>query len=214
MTAPPIAAFRSRFEPNEYTIGALDPGAAIGGYAIDAFASVLRVDVASLRHDVQTAADFAVNALAIRRDDRKAAADGRRFLTTVLPSAEHTARRVSQLNPAQVARNTVAKTGTATEQLIETAIRQARDLSATLRALLAERGPVRLPAGGGGDQDQLCARLIERLANVWTRYTNKPAPGGASGPFVEFVVAAWIDLEFPEFTGGDGTPNITVAVLI
>jgi hypothetical protein len=170
---------------------------------IDRFAAMLRVNVAVLRQDVRSAADYAVNAVAIRREDRKAAADGKRIITDLIPNAERALRRISRLDARQVERSTVAKSGSA-ETLTEAVIRKAADLSANLSVLLAQIDYVRLPAGGGSDQDRLATKLIERLARIWTRHTNQPAPGGSSGPFVEFVAAAWTYLGFPEFTNRRG----------
>jgi hypothetical protein len=121
-----------------------------------------------------------------------------------LPKAEHIVRQVSRLDPKRVAKDTIAKSANASERLIETAIRQAAELSLTLRAVQAERDYVRRPAGGGSEEDRLAAGLIERLGRIWTRHTNRPVPAGASGPFVSFVAAAWRDLSLPEFTGRDG----------
>jgi hypothetical protein len=174
-------------------------------YEIDAFAALLNVDVASIRQDVRTAADHALNSVAIRRDHRRGAADGKRILRAIFPKAEQAARQVSRLDPVRLAQNTVAKAGS-TDPLIETAVRQAQELAATLRQLQAERDYPRLPPGGGSDQDRLAAALIDRLARIWTRHTNQPAPGGASGPFCEFVAAAWVDLGFQEFRDRKGEP--------
>ncbi|WP_063688806.1 hypothetical protein [Bradyrhizobium stylosanthis] len=172
---------------------------------IDTFAAILRVDAAALRHDVRSAAAAAELAVAIRRDHRKAAADGKRILTGLIPRAEQAARQISRLDPTRFVQTTVAKAEGA-DGLAEAMVRQARDLAATLRQLQTKRDYPRLAAGGGTDQDQLAAKLIERLARIWTRHTNQPAPGGASGPFVEFAAAAWMDLGLPEFKGRDGSP--------
>jgi hypothetical protein len=102
--------------------------------------------------------------------------------------------------------STVAK-AVGAEDLTEIIIRKAAELSANLSALLAQSDYLRLPAGGGSDADRLAAKLIERLARVWTRYTNRPAPGGKSGPFVNFVAAAWTDLGLPEFKNRAGEPQ-------
>lgn len=175
--------------------------------SVDRFAAVLRVDVAALRQDVRTAADHALLAVAIRRDDRKAAADGKRWLR-IFRQAERSARQVSRLKADAVARSTAASAGQAADlELLETTIRQALDLSANLRAVQTQRVHARLSAGGGSDQDRLAAMLIERLARIWVRHTNRPAPGGASGPFVEFCSAAWSDLGFAEFRGRNGEPQ-------
>lgn len=177
-----------------------------GSCAVDAFAAVFRVDASSLRQDVQSAANYTTNMLAIRRENRKVAADGKCILTTLIPKAERSIRQVARLDSVHVGRSTIVRTGEATERLVETAIRQAKDLSATLCKLQAERDYPRLGAGGGTDQNQLAATLIERLALIWLRYTNRTAPGGASGPFCEFVAAAWTDLGFPEFCDHNGDP--------
>jgi hypothetical protein len=173
---------------------------------IDRFAAVLRIDVAMLRQDVRSAADYAVNAVAIRREDRKAAADGKRIITDLIPNAERALRRISRLDAAHVDRITVARTAV-DECLTGAVIRKAAELSASLSMLLEQIDYPRLPAGGGSDQDRLAATLIDRLARVWTRHTNRPAPGGKSGPFVNFVAAAWSDLGFPEFTNKRGEPQ-------
>ncbi|MBP1297462.1 hypothetical protein [Bradyrhizobium elkanii] len=185
----------------------------LGGYRpseehlIDRFAAVLRVDVAALRQDVRTAVDHALLAVAIRRDDRKAVADGKRWLR-IFQQAERSARQVSRLKADAVARSTVVRDGQAANlDLLETTIQQALDLSANLHAVQTQRAYARLLAGGGSDQDRLAAVFIERLARVWTRYSNRPAPGGASGPFVDFVAAAWTDAGFSEFKGRNGTPQ-------
>jgi hypothetical protein len=187
-------------------IAVLDQSAPVGDYAVDAFAPILRVDVASLRQDVQSAANYAISSLAIRSDRRRDAASGKRVLTDLIPKADHVIKRLSRLNLAQVERSTVAKDGGTTD-LIGTVIRQARDLSTNLQALRAQRDYVRLPAGGGSEQDRLAVSLIERLMRIWTRHTNKSAPGGASGPFVEFVAAAWTDLGLPELKGQNREPQ-------
>jgi hypothetical protein len=166
---------------------------------LDAFATLLKVDAASLRQDVQTAASHALNTVAI------AAADGKRILK-ILSKAEQAARQVSRLDPARVAQDTVAKIG-GTDKVIEIGIRQARELSATLREMQAQRDYLRLSAGGGSPANQFATKLIERLALIWTRHTNQPTPGGASGKFVNFTVAAWVDCSLPEFIGRNGEPQ-------
>jgi hypothetical protein len=173
---------------------------------IDRFAAALRIDVATLRQDVLAAAAFAQNVLAIRRENRKDAAAGKRILTEMLPRAEYMLRQIARLDAADVTRKTIARDGDAAadESRAAAMIERAGLLIADFRAVLRDRDYVRLPAGGGSDQDRLCAVLIERLARVWTRYTNQPAPGGSSGPFVEFVAAAWTYLELPEFTNRRG----------
>lgn len=182
-------------------------GAAAARGELDAFAKFFRVDPTVLRQDVRSSADFAINAVAIRREDRKAAAHGKRWLG-VLIAAERSARQVSLLNAGAVARNTLARNDRAIDdRLIETTIQQAIDFAANVREVLAQREPARLSAGGGCDQDRLCAVLIERLARVWTRYTNRSAPRGNSGPFVIFVAAAWRALGFADFKNRRGQPQ-------
>jgi hypothetical protein len=175
---------------------------------LDAFAEFFRVDAAAVRQDVKAAAAFAENALAIRRENRKDAAAGKRILTEMLPRAEYMLRQIARLDAADVTRKTAARVGAAADESRAGAmIERAGLLIADFRAVLRDRDYVRLPAGGGSDQDRLCAVLIERLARVWTRYTNQPAPGGISGPFVEFVAAAWSDLGFPEFKSRSSEPQ-------
>ncbi|MCC8942001.1 hypothetical protein H8A99_37655, partial [Bradyrhizobium sp. Arg68] len=143
---------------------------------VDRFAAVLRVDVAALRQDVRTAADHALLAVAIRRDDRKAVADGKRWLK-LFQQAERSMRQLSRLKADAVTRSTVVKDGQAADpKLLEATIRQAADISANLYAVQAQRDHARLSAGGGTDEDRLAAVLIERLARIWARYTNRPAP--------------------------------------
>lgn len=173
---------------------------------LDAFAELFRVDAAVLRQDVRSAADYAINAVAIRREDRKSAAEGRRIVTDLIPNAERALRRISRLDAAEVERGTVAKASDV-QNLTQIVIRNAAEMSANLSALLGQIDYLRLPAGGGSDQDRLAAKLIERLARVWTRYTNRPAPGGKSGPFVNFVAAAWVHLNLPEFKNRAGEPQ-------
>ncbi|MCP1851234.1 MULTISPECIES: hypothetical protein [unclassified Bradyrhizobium] len=175
--------------------------------SVDRFAAVLRVDVAALRQDVRTAADHALLAVAIRRDDRKAVADGKRWLKVIL-QAERSARQVSRLKAEALAKSTVSRDGQAANlELLEITIQQSVDFSTNLREVHVQRAHARLSAGGGSDQDRLAAVLIERLARIWSRYTNRPAPGGASGPFVDFVVAAWSHLGLSEFIGRNGEPQ-------
>jgi hypothetical protein len=167
---------------------------------LDAFAVFFRLDPAALRQDVRAAAAFAENVLAIRRENRKDAATGKRILTEMLPRAEYMLRQIARLDAADVIRKTTARDGAAADESRAAAmIERAGLLIADFRAVLRDRDYVRLPAGGGSDQDRLCAVLIERLSRIWTRYTNQPHPGGRAGPFVSFVAAVWTDLELPEF---------------
>jgi hypothetical protein len=184
-------------------IGTLNRSAAVGSYAIDVFAAFLRVEVASLRQDVNSAANYTINSLAIRSDRRKDAAIAKRVMTDLIPKAAHTIGLLSRLDIAQLERSTVAKDGGTPDQ-IGTIVRQSRELSTNIQAVLAQRDYVRLPAGGGSEQDRVAVSLIENLARIWTRHTNKSAPGGASGPFVEFVAAVWVDLMLPELRGQNG----------
>lgn len=173
---------------------------------LDAFAELFRVDAAVLRQDVRSAADYAINAVAIRREDRRSAADGRRIVTDLIPNAERALRRISRLDAAQVERGTVTK-ASGVQNLTQLVIRSAAEMSANLSALLDQIDYLRLPAGGGSDHDRLAVKLIERLARVWTRHTNRPVPGGKSGPFVNFVAAAWVYLDLPEFKNRAGEPQ-------
>jgi hypothetical protein len=152
---------------------------------LDRFAAVLRIDVAVLRQDVRSAADYAVNAVAIRREDRKAAADGKRIVTDLIPNAERALRRISRLDAVQVERSTVPRTAVA-ESLTEAVIRKAAELSASLSILLEQIDYPRLPAGGGSDQDRL-AVTFDRSPRASMDAPHKPAgTGWQVGPIREF----------------------------
>ncbi|UWU73048.1 hypothetical protein N2603_23375 [Bradyrhizobium huanghuaihaiense] len=170
--------------------------------AVDAFAGFFRVDAAALRQDVAAAAAYSKNLLVVRREDRKIAAEGKRALNLIRKTLP-LARQLSRWDPEGLARSTTSRSG---GEPIGAAIRKAGDFAEALESLEANLNYIRRTGGGGSEQDRLAAALIERLARIWTRHTNRPAPGGASGPFVDFVAAAWADLGFSEFKGRSGAP--------
>jgi hypothetical protein len=188
------------------TVRALDLRAPFGSYAIDDFAGALKVNPFSLRADLCTAGNHAVNAVEIRRVDRCRAADGRRFLTSLAPQALYFLEVISRLGPEELRRVTISKTS-GDSNAVDEAFRHADLCAKALRTVLDQRDLVKLPAGGGGEIDRLCIALIERLEIVWERATGAPAPRGASGRFVSFVAAAWQDLGLPDFPDKAGQPR-------
>ena len=178
------------------TARALDLRAPVGSYAIDDYAGTFKVDPFSLRADLRAAGEHAVTAVAIRRVNRSSAAEGRRYLTNVVPQTLHYVEFIAQLGAVELRRVTVAKKNDT--NAIDEAVRLAGLCAKALRSVLDQRDFVKLPAGGGGDIDRLCIALIERLEVVWERATGCPTPRGASGRFVSFVAAAWQDLGLPK----------------
>ena len=71
------------------TVGALDLAADVGGYAIDAFAEILRMDVVALRFSVRAAGTQAINAVERRKTDRQRAKESRAVFTKHLPRVVH-----------------------------------------------------------------------------------------------------------------------------
>ena len=191
------------------TQGELDLREPVGFYEVDRFAEVLKIDPISIRISVGTAASHAINAVERRRADRQRAAEGRHILKDVLPQALHFVELISSIGEQELRRITLPRDGIDATSAIDEAVRHASLCGKALRDILDQRDYVKLP-GGIADVDRLCISLIERLEMVWSRWTGKPAPCGATGPFVSFVAAAWEDLGFQDFVDRDGNPRTAV----